>query len=153
MAVMAANYGMGGYTSSFYGSSLQGTYGQYAGVYGSSNSTSWGISGRRESGTLEDAWTSWLLDWYEATGNTSPDLDGNGVLDDWEFNEIYEALSNSSNPGMGMLPTEEDVREFLGQMLPVGDIVPLLLLALLYVLFVAIKSKSLKSLLKTERSE
>ena len=35
------------------------------------------------------------------------------------------------------------------QFLPVGDIIPLLLLALLYVLFVAIK----KSLLKTERSE
>ena len=153
MAVMAANYGIGGYTSSFYGSSLQGTYGQYAGVYGSSNSTSWGISGRRESGTLEDAWTSWLLDWYEATGNTSPDLNGDGVLDDSEFALIYAELANSSNPGMGMLPTEEDFREFLGQMLPVGDIVPLLLLALLYMLFVAIKSKSLKSLLKTERSE
>jgi hypothetical protein len=36
---------------------------------------------------------------------------------------------------------------------PVGDILPLLLIALLYVLFVAIKSKSLKSLFKTERSE
>lgn len=153
MAVMAANYGMGGYTSSFYGSSLQGTYGQYAGVYGSSNSTSWGISGRRNASTTEEAWTSWLLNWYAATNNTSPDIDGNGVLDDWEFNEIYAALADSSNPGMGMLPTEEDFREFLGEMLPVGDIVPLLLLALLYVLFVAIKSKSLKSLLKTERSE
>lgn len=153
MAVMSANYGMGGYTSAVYAGNFSGTYDQYAGVYGSSNSTSWGISGRRESGTLEDAWTSWLLDWYAETGNTSPDIDGDGVLEDWEFNEIYEALSNSSNTGMGMLPTEEDVREFLGQMLPVGDIVPLLLLALLYVLFVAIKSKSLKSLLKTERSE
>ena len=156
MAVMAANYGMGGmggYTSAVYAGSFSGTYDQYAGVYGSSNSTSWGISGRRESGALEDAWTSWLLDWYAETGNTSPDIDGDGVLEDWEFNEIYEALSNSSNTGMGMLPTEEDVREFLGQMLPVGDIVPLLLSALLYVLFVAIKSKSLKSLLKTKRSE
>ena len=36
---------------------------------------------------------------------------------------------------------------------PVGDILPLLLIALLYLLFVAIKSKSLKLLLKTERSE
>jgi hypothetical protein len=36
---------------------------------------------------------------------------------------------------------------------PVGDILPLLLIALLYMLFVAIKSKSLKSLFKTERSE
>ena len=153
MAVMAANYGMGGYTSSFYGSSLQGTYGQYAGVYGSSNSTSWGISGRRNASTTEEAWTSWLLNWYAATNNTSPDLDGNGVLDDWEFNEIYAALADSSNPGMGMLPTEEDFREFLGEMLPVGDIVPLLLLALLYVLFVAIKFNFVKSLLKTKRSE
>ena len=153
MAVMAANYGMGGYTSAIYGGSFSGTYDQYVGVYGGTKTSSWGISGRRESGTLEDAWTSWLLDWYAETGNTSPDIDGDGVLEDWEFNEIYEALSNSSNTGMGMLPTEEDVREFLGQMLPVGDIVPLLLLALLYVLFVAIKSKSLKSLLKTKRSE
>ena len=153
MAVMAANYGMGGYTSAVYAGNFSGTYDQYVGIYSSSNSTSLGISGRRESGALEDAWTSWLLDWYANTGNTSPDIDGDGVLEDWEFNEIYEALSNSSNTGMGMLPTEEDVREFLGQMLPVGDIVPLLLLALLYVLFVAIKFNFFKSFLKTKRSE
>ena len=154
-AVMAANYGMGGYIASVYTGALMDGYqsaGMYAGA-GSTDSSYAGITGRRNASTTEDAWTSWLLDWYAATNNTSPDIDGNGVLDDWEFEQIYAALVNSSNPGMGMLPTEEDFREFLGEMLPVGDIVPLLLLALLYVLFVAIKSKSLKSLLKTERSE
>lgn len=154
-AVMAANYGMGGYIASVYTGALMDGYqsaGMCAGA-GSTYSSYAGITGRRNASTTEDAWTSWLLDWYAATNNTSPDIDGNGVLDDWEFEQIYAALANSSNPGMGMLPTEEDFREFLGEMLPVGDIVPLLLLALLYVLFVAIKSKSLKSLLKTERSE
>ena len=44
-------------------------------------------------------------------------------------------------------------RYYWGSLTPVGDILPLLLIALLYMLFVAIKSKSLKSLWKTERSE
>lgn len=167
MAVMSANYGMGGYTSAVYAGNFSGTYDQYVGIYGGSKTSSWGISGRRESGTLEDSWDAWLAKWLAANGYGSKedwvadwinggyvearDRDGDGDVD-WDdlVAIIYASMQEGSNPGMGVFPTEPDIRDWL---VPVGDIVPLLLLALLYVLFVAIKSKSLKSLLKTERSE
>lgn len=167
MAVMSANYGMGGYTSAVYAGSFSGTYDQYVGIYGGSKTSSWGISGRRESGTLGDSWDDWLATWLAANGYGSKkeweddwmngvydenhDWDGDGDVD-WDdlVAIIYESMREGSNPGMGVFPTQPDIRDWL---VPVGDIVPLLLLALLYVLFVAIKSKSLKSLLKTERSE
>lgn len=167
MAVMAANYGMGGYTSAVYGGSFSGTYDQYVGIYGGSKTSSWGISGRRESGTLGDSWDDWLATWLAANGYGSKkeweddwmngvydenhDWDGDGDVD-WDdlVAIIYESMREGSNPGMGVFPTQPDIRDWL---VPVGDILPLLLIALLYMLFVAIKSKSLKSLLKTERSE
>lgn len=166
MAVMAANYGMGGYTSAVYAGSFSGTYDQYVGIYGGSKTSSWGISGRRESGTLGDSWDDWLAKWLAANGYGSKeewaddwmndkdgthDWDGDGDVD-WDdlVAIIYASMQEGSNPGMGVFPTEPDIRDWL---VPVGDILPLLLIALLYMLFVAIKSKSLKSLLKTERSE
>ena len=169
MAVMAANYGMGGYTSAVYAGNFSGTYDQYVGIYGGSKTSSWGISGRRESGTLGDSWDDWLATWLAANGYGSKeeweddwmnggydethDWDRDGDVD-WDdlVAIIYESMREGSNPGMGVFPTQPDIRDWLVPV-PVGDILPLLLIALLYMLFVAIKSKSLKSLLKTERSE
>lgn len=168
MAVMAANYGMGGYTSSVYGGSLSGTYDQYVGIYGGSKTSSWGISGRRESGTLGDSWDDWLATWLVENGYGSKeewaddwmndkdkthDWDGDGDVD-WDdlVAIIYESMREGSNPGMGVFPTEPDIRDWLVPV-PVGDILPLLLIALLYMLFVAIKFNFFKSLLKTKRSE
>ena len=150
----AANAGMsngfyGGYTAMDYSGSAN--YGQYTGMFGGGGRM--GVRGRQGTTTFDDAWTNWLLGWLQENGYTSADLNGNGIIDDWELETIYNALREDSNTGMGVLPTEDDIRDFLTESLPVGDIVPLLLIALLYVLFVAIKSKSLKSLLKTERSE
>lgn len=170
MAVMAANYGMGGmggYTSAVYAGSFSGTYDQYVGIYGGSKTSSWGISGRRESGTLGDSWDDWLATWLAANGYGSKkewaDEWINGVYDenrDWDHDGdvdwddlvaiIYESMREGSNPGMGVFPTQPDIRDWL---VPVGDILPLLLIALLYMLFVAIKFNFFKSLLKTKRSE
>lgn len=176
MAVMAANYGMGGYASLSYGSTLQGAYDQYAGVYGASTTTSWGISGRRNSSDDSSSGnTNSILDWFYRYGfgfgtGTGSDEDG------WIYTFSREQLQNAYNeyinnywdPMWGI--TKPSFEEWLAwmenggdlgyeyngnwyKMAPVGDIIPLLLLALLYVLFVAIKSKSFQSLLKTERSE
>lgn len=167
MAVMSANYGMGGYTSAVYAGSFSGTYDQYVGIYGGSKTSSWGISGRRESGTLGDSWDDWLATWLAANGYGSKkeweddwmngvydenhDWDGDGDVD-WDdlVAIIYESMREGSNPGMGVFPTQPDIRDWL---VPVGDILPLLLIALLYMLFVAIKFNFFKSLLKTKRSE
>lgn len=167
MAVMAANYGMGGYTASVYGGSFSGTYDQYVGIYGGSKTSSWGISGRRESGTLGDSWDDWLATWLEANGYGSKeewaddwmngdydetrDWDRDGDVD-WDdlVAIIYASMQEGSNPGMGVFPTQPDIYDWL---VPVGDILPLLLIALLYVLFVAVKFNFFKSLLKTKRSE
>lgn len=167
MAVMSANYGMGGYTSAVYAGNFLGTYDQYVGIYGGSKTSSWGISGRRESGTLGDSWDDWLATWLEANGYGSKDewaddwiyggydethdWDGDGDVD-WDdlVAIIYESMREGSNPGMGVFPTQPDIRDWL---VPVGDILPLLLIALLYMLFVAIKFNFFKSFLKTKRSE
>ena len=144
----AANAGMGnslyGYSAMDYSSA---DYGQYTGMFGGGSRM--GVRGRQGTTTFEDAWTNWLLGWLQENGYTSADFNGNGIIDDEELAIIYAALRGDSNAGMGVLPTEDDIRDFLTESLPVGDIAPLLLIALLYVLFIAIKSK----LLKTERSE
>ena len=89
-----------------------------------------------------------------------------------DLDKAYEDFKNWCwNQGMAVIPSKEQWYEWYYSTVvedhngwyefnghyyfwtPVGDILPLLLIALLYVLFVAIKSKSLKSLLKTERSE
>lgn len=167
MAVMSADYGMGGYTSAVYAGNFSGTYDQYVGIYGGSKTSSWGISGRRESGTLGDSWDDWLAKWLAANGYGSKedwaadwinggydetrDWDRDGDVD-WDdlVAIIYESMREGSNPGMGVFPTQPDIRDWL---VPVGDILPLLLIALLYMLFVAIKFNFFKSLLKTKRSE
>jgi hypothetical protein len=149
----AANAGVGngfygGYSAMDYSGSVN--YGQYTGMFGGGRM---GVRGRQGTTTFEDAWINWLLGWLQENGYTSADLNGDGIIDDDELATIYDALKDDFNSGMGMLPTEDDIRDFLIESLPVGDIAPLLLIALLYVLFVAIKSNALKSLIKTERSE
>ena len=153
----AANAATAGMNTSFYGGMYatadysSADYGQYSSMFGGGSRM--GVRGRQGTTTFDDAWTNWLLGWLQENGYTSADFNGNGIIDDDELAIIYAALQGDSNTGMGMLPTEDDIRDFLTASLPVGDIAPLLLIALLYVLFVAIKSNALKSLIKTKRSE
>ena len=117
----------------FYNAYINGTYGNMG---GQSN-----VRGRQNSSTLEDAWNNWLADWLAENGYTSADLNGDGIIDDDEVAFIYAALQGDSNTGMGMLPTIDDIREFLTESLPVGDILPLLLIALLYIVAMYLRTK------------
>ena len=169
----AASVGMGtgfygGYTAMDYSGSAN--YGQYTGMFGGGSRM--GVRGRQNSG-LTDSWLDWLYryGWAFGTG-TGSDETG------WTYTFTYQQLLDAYNDYInnywdsmwGPDVTKPDFDEWLTwlqnggdngygykgnwyMMAPVGDIIPLLLLALLYVLFVAIKSKSFKSLLRTERSE
>ena len=174
MAVMAANYGMGGYTASVYAGNFSGTYDQYVGVYGGTTNSYAGITGRRNAG-VTDSWLDWFYRYGYDYGTKS---DSTAIGTGWTYtytyteDQLHDAYEDYINnywdpmwhPGESK-PTFEQWLDWLysggesgyfykgNWYVPVGDILPLLLIALLYVLFVAIKSKSLKSLLKTERSE
>ena len=115
----------------FYNAYINGTYGNMG---GQSN-----VRGRQNSSTLEDAWDNWLADWLAENDHASADVDGDGDVDWDDVHAIYEALQNSSNTGMGMLPTEQDIYDWL---VPVGDILPLLLIALLYIVAMYMRTKS-----------
>ena len=172
----AANAANAGMNTSFYGGMYatadysSADYGQYSGMFGGGNRM--GVRGRQNSG-LTDSWLDWLYRYGFSFGTQSGDAE-NGYY--YTFTE--EQLRNAYNdyitnywdpmwhPGESK-PTFEQWLAWMEQggesgynynnnwymMAPVGDILPLLLIALLYLVFVAIKSKSLKSLLKTERSE
>ena len=115
----------------FYNAYINGTYGNMG---GQSN-----VRGRQNSSTLEDAWDNWLADWLAENGYDSADVDRDGDVDWDDVHAIYAALQNSSNTGMGMLPTEQDIYDWL---VPVGDILPLLLIALLYIVAMYMRTKS-----------
>ena len=114
----------------FYNAYINGTYGNMG---GQSN-----VRGRQNSSTLEDAWDNWLAYWLAENGYASADVDGDGDVDWDDVHTIYEGLQNSSNTGMGMLPTEQDIYDWL---VPVGDILPLLLIALLYIVAMYLRTK------------
>ena len=114
----------------FYNAYINGTYGNMG---GQSN-----VRGRQNSSTLEDAWDNWLADWLADNGYASADVDQDGDVDWDDVHAIYAALQNSSNTGMGMLPTEQDIYDWL---VPVGDILPLLLIALLYIVAMYLRTK------------
>ena len=164
----AASVGMGtgfygGYTAMDYSGSAN--YGQYTGMFGGGSRM--GIRGRQNGGpgNNESNWLNWLALNGDDFGSL---VDGVWMLDIHALRNAYDAYCAGWNETMGgTMPTwDEWLAWFMRsedspfvwsdgensssyQFLPVGDIIPLLLLALLYVLFVAIK----KSLLKTERSE
>ena len=173
-----ANGFYGGYSAMDYSStatySSTSDYGQYTGMFGSSRI---GIRSRQNGGSNDngadgyDAWLRWLRSlgyrfgdqtegynytfttdqsyaafcvWYKA--QTGKDYDPNNPLATPEFTyEDWLAWIASGTDGM------HNFQGWTFQFLtPVGDILPLLLLALLYVLFLVVKSKSFTSLLKTK---
>ena len=171
----AASAGMsngfyGGYTAMDYSGSAN--YGQYTGMFGGGSRM--GVRGRQNADGFGDAWWVWFDTWATNHGSSYTDGEGNYYFDEGTLREVYNDFINSYwNSGMGVKPEFEDWLEwyqtytntddgyygyndnkyYWGSLTPVGDILPLLLIVLLYLVFVAIKSKSFKSLLKTERSE
>ena len=164
-----ANGFYGGYSAMDYSStatySSTSDYGQYTGMFGGGSRM--GVRGRQNGGPLsnEDYWLRWLSLNGSSYGTY---VDGVWMLDVHALTAAWEAFCAGWNETMGGTKPSLDewLAWFMGsennpytwndgetdyfyQYVPVGDILPLFFLALLYVLFVAIK----KSLLKTERSE
>ena len=170
----AANAGMG---NSLYGYSVMdyssANYDQYTSMFGTSRSN---VRGRQnvDAPTFgEDSWWAWLDQWAKSSSyGQGEDADGDGyadggyLLDETQIREAYEDFLKGWNYGLGNPPSPEQWWNWYYSYMyanggeywynghryywtPVGDILPLLLIALLYLLFMVIKSKSLK----TERSE
>ena len=172
----AASVGMG---TGFYGAYSvmdysSANYAEYTGMFGGGSRR--GVRGRQNGDGLTDSWLDWLYR-YGYSWGTKSGSDDTGWTYTFTEQQLRDAYNDYINnywdpmwhPGESE-PTFAQWLEWLqgggengfgyngnsyvwSPELPIGDIVPLLLLALLYMLFVTIKSKSLKSLLKTERSE
>ena len=154
----------GGYTAMDYSGSAN--YGQYTGMFGGGSRM--GVRGRQNTGEdMESTYANWLR-WFDQVGWSYGTASGNNYsYDSTQAQNAYNAWVASLSDFMPVPSYEEWLSWFMGNggthtsessgntysFVPVGGILPLLLIALLYVLFVAVKSKSLKSLLKTERSE
>ena len=170
----AANAGMsngfyGGYTAMDYSGSAN--YGQYTGMFGGGSRM--GVRGRQNALGFNDSWWKWFDTWVRNNGDSYYDDETKGYyFDRYSLESVYNAfLANFWNSGMGEEPSFDEWLDWYQEAMnnsngyydyyygdelynryywvPVGDILPLLLIVLLYVLFIAIKSK----LLKTERSE
>ena len=158
----AANAGM---SNSFYGYSVMdyssaADYGQYTGMFGGGSRSN--VRGRQNSGE-ESTYANWLR-WFDQVGWSYGTADGNNYsYDSTQAQNAYNAWVSTLSDNMPVPSYQEWLSWFMGDggshtsentgntysFVPVGDILPLLLIALLYVLFIAIKS----NLLKTERSE
>ena len=122
------------YTNDFSSSIDSYNPGSYGGIGYS------GINGRQNAGIV-DSWEEWLADWLALNGNgTTPDLNGNGRLDEEELALFMDYIESLWNSGMGIMPDEDDIKDFLVWKVPVGDVLPLLMLILCYISFVFLKS-------------
>ena len=162
----AANAGMG---NSFYGYSVMdysstADYGQYTGMFGGGSRSN--VRGRQNAGE-ESTYANWLR-WFDRVGWAYGTANGkNYSYDSTQAQNAYNAWVSTLSDNMPVPSYQEWLSWFMGSggthtsentgntysFVPVGDILPLLLLALFYVLFMAIKSKTFKMLLRTERSE
>ena len=159
-------YGFGSVVD--YSSSANNT--QYSGMFGGNRSN---VRGKQNAVGYGDSWWVWFDNWVNKYGINyykGTDDEAGYYFSRSSLQDVYDQfVAQFWNSGMGDPPTFDDWLDWYQSAMgapgyydygerryfwvPVGDILPLLLVALLYVLFVAIKSKSLNSLLKTERSE
>ena len=160
----AANAGMG---NSFYGYSVMdyssaADYGQYTGMFGGGSRSN--VRGRQNIGEdMESTYSNWLR-WFDQVGWSYGTANGNNYsYDSTQAQNAYNAWVATLSEDMPVPSYQEWLSWFMGDggshtsensgntysYVPVGDILPLLLIALLYVLFIVIQSK----LLKIERSE
>ena len=162
----AASVGMG---NGFYGaysvmdySSV--SYAEYTGMFGGGSRSN--VRGRQNAG-MTDSWLDWLYR-YGYTHGTPSGTPDTGYTYTFTYEQLMAAyedyINNYWDDMWGSETAKPDFNEWLAwlqnggdtgygykgnwyMMAPVGDIIPLLLLALMYMLFLSLK------LLKTERSE
>ena len=163
----AANAANAGMNTSFYGGMYatadysSADYGQYSGMFGGSSRM--GIRGRQNLGNVEDTWLNWLA----LNGRTYGKYDE--VTHTWYLDydallRAWEDFCATWNEGMGKKPTwDEWLAWFKGSQgnpyewsdgsnssfytyLPVGNILPLLLFALVYVVILFLKRNKIVQL-------
>ena len=120
-----------------------------------------GMRGRRNAPTFNDPWWVWFNDWITDPGNNGSEY-GTGneneyVFDKYSLYEVYQSfLTSYWNSGMGNPPSYEEWLDWYQQAMidgngsytfdentyfwqPVGDVLPLLLLAFLYIAAIYIR--------------
>jgi hypothetical protein len=174
----ATNTGMsngfyGGYTAMDYSGSAN--YGQYTGMFGGGSRM--GVRGRQNIGpdNLNDTWLNWLaLNWLPLNGSnygTYDEATKTWYLDYDALRRAWEAFCDTWNEGMGKKPTwDEWLAWFMGSegnpymwddgenqygfsFVPVGDFMPLIVFALLYVVFVMYRRRQCKMINSSEDVE
>ena len=153
----AASAGMdngfyGGYTAMDYSGSAN--YGQYTGMFGGGSRM--GVRGRQNLGNVEDTWLNWLA-LNGSTYGTYDEATNTWYLDANALYSAWVAFCDKWNEGMGKKPTwDEWLAWFAGSQgnpyewsdgsdssfytyLPVGNILPLLFFALVYVVVLFLK--------------
>jgi hypothetical protein len=154
--------------SGLLGSALQNTYGTASydqTIYGSYGSAPGGIRGKQNAAPgMDDGWWNWLDQWIKGNGSKY----GKGTLVDGYYsdgyhldrNEMTEAyndfINNYWNEGMGDPPSFEDWWDWYSSAMyanggeyiynghryfwtPVVDVLPLVLLALMYMIILFVK--------------
>ena len=131
----------------------------YAGIGNTTGGASRGISGRKD-GAVEDSWLQWLAKYGTGYGSGSGD-DENGwtyTFDYYQLDKAYQDyVTNYWDDMWGEPPTfdqwltwfqgnggSHDYRGNTYNWVPVGDYYPLLILAMLYVGYVAIRRRKSK---------
>ena len=144
--------------SGLFGSAMQNTYGTatYDEYLGKSGSKPSGVRGRQNAGpytpTVEESWLIWLS---QHTGYGSSGEDG-WYFDKYQLHAAWEAYCEAWNETMGPCPTWEEWLSwftggdgshtwgsgddaFFAHFVPVGSILPLILMALMYMIILFIK--------------
>ena len=138
------------------------SYGEYNAMFGGRSN----VRGRQNVGEgMSSTYDEWLR-WFDQVGWSYGTANGNNYsFSDAQALNAYNAWVATLSDQLPVPSYEEWLSWFMGKdthtsengntysYVPVGDILPLLLVAFLYVLFVAIKSNALKLLIKSERSE
>jgi hypothetical protein len=157
-AANAANGIYGAYSVMDYSASAN--YNQYTGMFGGGRM---GVRGRQNLGiddeNVEDSWLTWLANMGRQYGHEE---NGVWVYDIYELRRAYDAFCASWNSGMGKKPTwDEWLAWFMGSeekpyiwddgdnqygfsFVPVGDFMPLIVFAFLYVVFVVYRRRQCK---------
>ena len=126
-------------------------------MYGSNGSGQRGVKGKQNAAPgMEDSWLNWLDNYYSNTLDWWNDEKGNGssATLDWQaaYN-AYLAMLESWNYTMGDPPTWEEFEEWLWlsksdgfaknghtyTYVPIGNILPLVLMAILYMIILFVK--------------
>lgn len=144
----------------------------YAGIGNTTGGASRGLGGRKnlgiEEGNVEDSWLNWLALMGTEYGHQE---NGVWVYDIYELRSAYDAFCASWNFGMGKKPTwDEWLAWFMGSegspymwddgdnqygfsYVPIGDFMPLIVFAFLYVVFMVYRRRQCKMINSSEDVE